>query len=201
MCDREYHRNYRAANKEHIAARERAWREANDERVRDYNRAYRERHKERISGQKRAHRDENLEKERARDRERYVAEGERRRARQRAYRNANAETIRAKKRAYGAANPERMWALRIAKKYGITADQWQDLFAAQDSRCKLCGTDTPGGRFNRWHTDHCHDTNVVRGILCHHCNTALGAFKDNPTLLRKAAEYLEKFQGEAPNAE
>jgi Recombination endonuclease VII len=32
----------------------------------------------------------------------------------------------------------------------------------------------------------------VRGILCMHCNTALGHMKDRPDLLRRAATYLEE---------
>ena len=31
-----------------------------------------------------------------------------------------------------------------------------------------------------------------RGILCHHCNRGMGCLKDDPKLLRKSLEYLEK---------
>lgn len=39
--------------------------------------------------------------------------------------------------------------------------------------------------------DHCHNTNKVRGILCHNCNLALGNFKDNIEFLSKAIKYLQ----------
>ena len=39
--------------------------------------------------------------------------------------------------------------------------------------------------------DHNHMTNEPRGILCANCNTALGLFKDSPSVLRKAEEYLK----------
>lgn len=39
--------------------------------------------------------------------------------------------------------------------------------------------------------DHDHKTGIIRGILCHSCNTALGLFKDSVILLMKACEYLE----------
>src|SRR6185312_523454 len=31
-----------------------------------------------------------------------------------------------------------------------------------------------------------------RDILCHLCNTAIGKLKHNPTILRRAAEYIER---------
>jgi hypothetical protein len=41
--------------------------------------------------------------------------------------------------------------------------------------------------------DHCHDTGKVRRLLCHNCNRALGLFKDNSDILRKAADYVEEY--------
>lgn len=39
--------------------------------------------------------------------------------------------------------------------------------------------------------DHCHDTGIVRGLLCHNCNRALGLFKDKIEVLKNAIKYLE----------
>lgn len=55
--------------------------------------------------------------------------------------------------------------------------------------CELCGN-APGR--TSLHLDHDHEKKTFRGWLCKFCNVGLGCFKDNPALLRKAAEYLEK---------
>jgi len=78
----------------------------------------------------------------------------------------------------------------FTQKYGITLDQWNQRFADQLGRCKICREALPA-RGHMVHTDHCHNHGEVRGILCHHCNTGLGKFKDNPATLRRAAEYIE----------
>lgn len=42
--------------------------------------------------------------------------------------------------------------------------------------------------------DHNHSSNQIRGILCRHCNKALGKFRESPTIIRAAIEYLKKHQ-------
>src|SRR5437763_1948078 len=56
----------------------------------------------------------------------------------------------------------------LGKLYGITPEQWEEIFETQGSACGVCGATEPRG--GRWHTDHCHDTGKVRGILCFKCN-------------------------------
>lgn len=55
--------------------------------------------------------------------------------------------------------------------------------------CELCGQ--PSKKIC-W--DHNHDTGHFRGWLCAPCNYILGRVKDDPILLRKMAEYLERHQ-------
>ncbi len=79
------------------------------------------------------------------------------------------------------------------RRFGITADDYDRMLAAQGGGCAICGikTVTQKGRKN-FHVDHCHATGVVRGLLCHMCNVGLGAFKDEPARLRRAADYIER---------
>ena len=45
---------------------------------------------------------------------------------------------------------------------------------------------------NSWCLDHNHNTGKFRGWLCNKCNSALGWFDDDLTVLKKAVTYLEK---------
>jgi hypothetical protein len=77
--------------------------------------------------------------------------------------------------------------------YGITIEEYENLLISQNHKCAICGADKPGGR-GRWHIDHNHETQQVRGILCHKCNVGLGHFNDNTNLLHKALNYLGYFE-------
>lgn len=77
---------------------------------------------------------------------------------------------------------------------GVTPDLLVTMFAAQGGRCAICGTDEFNGRGNRPHLDHDHTTGKIRGLLCHSCNTGMGALGDSPEILREAAAYLESYR-------
>lgn len=79
---------------------------------------------------------------------------------------------------------------RVKKEYGLTVEQVSEMSAAQNYSCAIC--DDPFSDGNHYtQIDHCHTTGKVRGLLCINCNWLLGKSRDNPSLLRKAADYLE----------
>lgn len=80
--------------------------------------------------------------------------------------------------------------VRIQKLYGLSPERHQSLFDEQGQRCAICPTTVEHRR--ELHVDHCHKTNVVRGLLCSCCNQGIGLFKDNPKLMTLAAEYVGK---------
>jgi len=87
----------------------------------------------------------------------------------------------------------RDWALQT--KYNLTRDEHDAIHAEQGGRCAICGTDKAHRSTTHrvaLHVDHCHETKVVRGLLCAGCNRGLGYFNDDPVLLRKAIAYLTK---------
>lgn len=81
----------------------------------------------------------------------------------------------------------------LVRRYGITMTHYESLWRAQEGRCGLCQLPVAfnGREAHSVVIDHCHLTNRIRGLLCQYCNTRIGAFGDDPNLLRRAAEYLE----------
>lgn len=73
-------------------------------------------------------------------------------------------------------------------RYQLSPGSVVQMLVEQGGRCGVCRTPITIGRC---HVDHCHVTGVVRGLLCATCNNGLGSFKDDPALLRAAADYLE----------
>ena len=45
---------------------------------------------------------------------------------------------------------------------------------------------------HKLYVDHCHKTGKVRGLLCHHCNTALGLLMESPDKIAGLMNYAEK---------
>lgn len=75
--------------------------------------------------------------------------------------------------------------------YGITIEDYDQMFEDQVGCCTICGTKEPGNTGKHFHVDHDHETGIIRGLLCSHCNTALGLFKDNIESLEAAIQYLQ----------
>ena len=81
----------------------------------------------------------------------------------------------------------------IKKLYGITLEEKNDMFLKQGNCCGACGSKNIGNiQRTRWCIDHDHKTGLVRGVLCYHCNAALGQVKDDISTLKKLIEYLER---------
>lgn len=85
-------------------------------------------------------------------------------------------------------DPRGVTRISIGRLYGLTLDDWDRMVIEQLGCCAICG-DAP----LELHVDHCHETGIVRGLLCVSCNNGLGRFADDPARLRAAAEYIEKY--------
>jgi hypothetical protein len=82
----------------------------------------------------------------------------------------------------------------LTRIYGITLADYYRMYEEQEGLCKICQTE--GFTMKACHklklvVDHCHTTGVVRGLLCHNCNRALGLLHDDLDCLDRAKEYLK----------
>jgi Recombination endonuclease VII len=84
--------------------------------------------------------------------------------------------------------PKKDKELHLLRTYNISTERFNELLASQNGTCAIC--EQVAGR---WHVDHDHATNEVRGILCHHCNVMLGFSRDSSDVLRSGADYLDTF--------
>lgn len=93
----------------------------------------------------------------------------------------------------------------VLDKYGVTPQQYRDMYVAQHGTCYICrkaagkNPDDPQGRGGRrLGVDHNHVTGAVRGLLCTGggpgskvpgCNWIIGVL--TPQALARAVEYVE----------
>lgn len=95
---------------------------------------------------------------------------------------------------------------RLKRVYGISGETFLSMIEAQNLQCPLCQqpldiNENNGRQKGRKpHVDHCHNTGVVRGVLCYKCNVGLGSFGDDIDTLTRAVEYLQKHKKEAPKS-
>jgi Recombination endonuclease VII len=107
----------------------------------------------------------------------------------REYRAENKDRINAAKRADRKANPEKYKDIDLRKTHGMTLVEYRELLEIQGGVCVICRYEPENGEYLP--VDHCHETGTRRALLCIKCNTGLGAFRDDPELLRMAAYYIE----------
>lgn len=79
----------------------------------------------------------------------------------------------------------RIWKWKA--KYGLSLEEYQELYDKQKGRCASCG------KKRKLVVDHCHTSGKVRALLCGGCNTALGMLEENPELLERLASYIRRF--------
>lgn len=85
----------------------------------------------------------------------------------------------------------------IKKRYGISFDEFNNLFLKQSNKCPICDnilkTENIVGRgYNGTHIDHCHKTGKIRGLLCSKCNKMIGLAQESIFILENAILYIKE---------
>lgn len=77
---------------------------------------------------------------------------------------------------------------KLESNFGISNYEYNEILKSQGGVCAICGKSPKNKKL---HVDHDHTTGHIRGLLCSNCNRGLGLYKDDPKILRTAAEYIE----------
>ena len=90
-------------------------------------------------------------------------------------------------------DPEVYMNRRLKYSFGITLDEYNEMFNQQKGCCAICGVHQ--SELNRvLNVDHDHETGEIRDLLCTKCNAGLGQYDDNPELVEKALEYIKRYK-------
>ena len=81
------------------------------------------------------------------------------------------------------------------RKYGLTENDHMRMIDRQDNNCYICGRDGATEK-NGLCIDHCHETGVVRKLLCNRCNFVVGIVESDFERLALALQYVEDFQSD-----
>ena len=79
--------------------------------------------------------------------------------------------------------------VKLFKRYGITPEQWEEMYSRQQGCCEICGIHQSQLKI-RLSVDHDHKNGNIRGLLCASCNAKLATVEDIH-FLEAAQEYLK----------
>lgn len=114
----------------------------------------------------------------------------------------NSKQVLANTKAWQERNPDKVKSAKLKYAHGITLEQYNEMYLAQQGCCPICNT-----WYAVLHVDHDHSCcdfprptskqscgKCIRELLCMNCNNGLGSFRDDPLALARAQVYLAKHQ-------
>jgi hypothetical protein len=112
-------------------------------------------------------------------------------AQSRKWQDVNSVKVKNNVREWQKANPDKCRSNQLKSHYGITLEQMEQMFIAQNGRCGICDEEFINSK--DMHVDHDHTTGKVRQLLCRKHNLLLGNCDENINILLKSIEYLQKW--------
>lgn len=108
------------------------------------------------------------------------------------WRDKNPNYMKNNSRKMRASSPEWKRLEHLRQRYGITPDDYAEMMERQDGQCLICKNTPADWKGKPLCVDHCHETGIVRGLLCNPCNTGIGLFKEDTKAMKSAIDYLER---------
>jgi len=123
-------------------------------------------------------------------REQYLKNKDKEKAAREIYYSKNKESILARNKKYNKENPDKRKSAILKYEYGITLDQYNEMFRAQEGKCAICQRHQ-NELTRTLCVDHDHKTNKVRALLCLTCNTDVSVVENR---LEEMTKYLNKHR-------
>jgi prolyl oligopeptidase PreP (S9A serine peptidase family) len=123
-------------------------------------------------------------------REQYLKNKDKEKAAREIYYSKNKELILARNKKYNKENPDKRKSAILKYEYGITLDQYNEMFKAQEGKCAICQRHQ-NELTRTLCVDHNHKTNKVRALLCLTCNTDVSVVENR---LEEMTKYLNKHR-------
>jgi hypothetical protein len=122
------------------------------------------------------------------------------RARKNAYQREYDKKNYLKKKALRERYRDRHKENQLKAKYGITLDEYNQMLEKQNGVCALCHQPertkiSRGNGIRSLAVDHCHNTGIVRGLLCNTCNSFVGKYEKYKSIFSKIENYLTATGG------
>lgn len=183
-CTKISAKRYRSRHREEIAKKTKKWIEKNKNRVIQNRIKYCKENKEKIQKQQKKYREEHREELRKKNS-----------IQSKKYYQENKKECKIRHKKWREKNKEHERIQKLEYRYGISAKEYGILLEKQ-KECPLCffvfdlnSTD----KNKRPVIDHTEINGIknVRGLLDDNCNKALGLFKENTEIMRRAAKYLD----------
>lgn len=97
-------------------------------------------------------------------------------------------------------NPQKVRKQWLKQTYNISWEEYETLFNSQQGRCAICNKQLKlhkgiAGEQEVACVDHCHESLLIRGLLCSNCNSALGLLNEDSSIVQRAVKYLQKENG------
>ncbi len=140
-------------------------------------REWKKRNKEKVASYQKEWRENNIDKRKEAKKEGY---------------ESNKERAKTHNKEFITKNPLYHVNKHLQSTYGISLEEYTELLEKQNHQCAGCGIEATKTPRQKLYVDHCHKTEKVRGLLCQHCNTALGMAKDSIETLSKLISYLKQ---------
>ena len=122
--------------------------------------------------------------------EQYLKNKDKEKAAREIYYSKNKELILARNKKYNKENPDKRKSAILKYEYGITLDQYNEMFKTQEGKCAICQRHQ--NKLTRTLcVDHDHKTNKVRALLCLTCNTDVSVVENR---LEEMTNYLNKHR-------